>query len=167
MATYKQRLSLRSQLSTLRESLRNLRSAAERYGDPCGDSTQLIYSVRDTWYLLSRTDGHVPSRSAQIRKYTIGEVRVLLEDHSSDTSLPEGLRDVFSKECTRLASVEWYMQSHPSRQLQASRETLSSHARSVSDALLAAGLRIPTPTEYRLMYACMPSAHGSDDEDLF
>lgn len=166
MAAYKQRLSLRTQLSALRESLRNLCSAKDTYGDPYGDSMQLIYSVRDTWYLLSRSDGRTPSRSAQTRRYTIGEVRGLLDKRSADGSLPEGLRDVFSDECARLASVEWYMQAHPSRQSGAG-GTEASHAMSVADALRSAGIPVPTPTEYRRMYAHIAPCAAGGDDDLF
>lgn len=155
MNQYKSKRSLGFQLSTLQAVIINLKEAINLYAADdeslCDSIKQIMYSLRDIRYSLSRTN-YKPTRASQSRIYSIQEIRVLLSKYSKEEYLIESLRQIFYEENMKLEPVEQYLLNINPQKNNSDSSALIKIAEKYEILIHKGNLPLLTPNEYRIVY---------------
>lgn len=152
---YKSKQSLGFQLSTLQAVIINLKEAINLYATDdeslCDSIKQIMYSLRDIRYSLSRTN-YKPTRASQSRIYSIQEIRALLSKYSKEEYLIESLRQIFYEENMKLEPVEQYLLNISPQKNNSDSSTFIKIAEKYEILIHKGNLPLLTPNEYRIVY---------------
>lgn len=155
MNQYKSKRSLGFQLSTLQAVIINLKEAINLYAADdeslCDSIKQIMYSLRDIRYSLSRTN-YKPTRASQSRIYSIQEIRALLSKYSKEEYLIESLRQIFYEENIKLEPVEQYLLNINPQKNNSDSSALIRIAEKYEILIHKGNLPLLTPNEYRIVY---------------
>lgn len=155
MNQYKSKRSLGFQLSTLQAVIINLKEAINLYAADdeslCDSIKQIMYSLRDIRYSLSRTN-YKPTRASQSRIYSIQEIRALLSKYSKEEYLIESLRQIFYEENIKLEPVEQYLLNINPQKNNSDSSALIKIAEKYEILIHKGNLPLLTPNEYRIVY---------------
>lgn len=155
MNQYKSKRSLGFQLSTLQAVIINLKEAINLYAADdeslCDSIKQIMYSLRDIRYSLSRTN-YKPTRASQSRIYSIQEIRALLSKYSKEEYLIESLRQIFYEENMKLEPVEQYLLNINPQKNNSDSSALIKIAEKYEILIHKGNLPLLTPNEYRIVY---------------
>lgn len=152
---YKSKQSLGFQLSTLQAVIINLKEAINLYATDdeslCDSIKQIMYSLRDIRYSLSRTN-YKPTRASQSRIYSIQEIRALLSKYSKEEYLIESLRQIFYEENQKLQPVEQYLLNISPQKNNSSSNTFNEVAEKYEKLIHENNLPLLSLNEYRIVY---------------